>query len=408
MHKQNDMKHLSTVLVCGMYLAGCAGDDRTRHPEAAPPVAVSTIVLAPSPMAPTFDAGGAVRARTVAVLSSRIVSPIAEIVVKPGDRVRRGQPLVRLDARQLDSATFSADATLASMLQAARSAEAEEAAAQSALSLATLTHGRVAGLRERNSATQAELDAAVAGLRAAQARVSAAQARRAEAAASIDASRGNARSATIGASYAVITAPFDGIITETPAQRGAMAAPGVGLVTIEDTRGYRLEVSVDAARVGAVTPGIHVPVLLADAVRPLDGIVAEVVESVDAASHTFVVKIDLPVPPKPRGGQAGEGGPATPGLRSGLFGRARLPETPRPTLTVPSSAVVHHGQLAMVFTEESGTARMRVVRLGEEVNGRTPILAGLVDGDRVIINPPPALADGTRVTSTAKPAAGDR
>jgi len=387
------MKHSLAVLIGGIFLMSCARAEHDKATETAPAIAVTTITIAPAPLASTFDAGGAVRARTVAVLSSRIVSPIAEIMVKPGDRVRRGQALVRLDARQLDSATYSAEATAASALQAARSAEAEEAAAQAALALAKVTHGRIAGLRERNSATEAELDAAVAGLRAAEARLDAARAGRAQAAASIDATRGNARSATIGASYAVISAPFDGIVTETPAERGQMAAPGTALVTVEDTRGYRLEVSVDAGRAGALVPGLHVPVRLTGTAPPLDGVIAEVVESVDAASHTFVVKIDLP---------------RLPGLRSGLFGTARLPEAPRQALAVPASAIVRHGQLAMVFTEEQGVARMRVVRPGDEFNGRTSILAGLVEGDRVIVDPPASLADLARVTASSKPAARDR
>jgi multidrug efflux pump subunit AcrA (membrane-fusion protein) len=147
-----------------------------------------------------------------------------------------------------------------------------------------------------------------------------------------------------------------------------------------------------------------VPVLLSGP-APLDGVIAEIVESIDAASHTFVVKIDLPAP---GGGQAGEDGRSTPSLRSGMFGRARLPEAPRHALSVPSSAVVRHGQLAMVFTEESGVARMRIVRPGEDTDGRTPILAGLADGDRVILDPPPSLADGVRVTSSSKPAARQR
>lgn len=365
--------------------ASCGGRETTVEPAHGAPLAVQTVTVGTQTLADAFEAGGTVRARTVATVSSRILSPIVQVSVKPGDRVRNGQPLVRLDARQLDSGSATADAALAGALDAATAAASEETAAQSALTLAKATYTRVSQLHERKSATTGELDEATAGLNAAQARLDGAKARRAAAERAIEASRSSARSATVAASYAVLTSPFDGLVTETPAQEGTMAAPGMPLVTVEDVSRYRLEVSVDSTRAGAIGVGSHVPVTLGDRTDPLDGVVSEVTESVNPSEHAFIVKIDLP---------------QNSGLRTGLFGRARFPSAGRRGIAVPATSVIRRGQLAMVFTENDGAARMRIVQLGDRDGNTVQVSAGLADGDRVIVNPPGDLVDGRPVSAS--------
>jgi nitrous oxidase accessory protein NosD len=80
-------------------------------------------------------------------------------------------------------------------------------------------------------------------------------------------------------------------------------------------------------------------------------------------------------------------------LRSGAFGRARFSDRARRALTVPEGALVHRGQMTSVFVVEKGIARLRLVNVsGAEV------LAGLSEGDTVIVAAPPAVTDGRRVT----------
>jgi hypothetical protein len=65
---------------------------------------------------------------------------------------------------------------------------------------------------------------------------------------------------------------------------------------------------------------------------------------------------------------------------------------------VPATALVRRGQLSLVFVEDAGVARMRLVHAGAAGGARVPVLAGLSDGERVIVNPPAGLTDGARVT----------
>lgn len=375
------MTRYLVLIPIALVAAGCSHDE-PQSAAAASPVAVQVETLRLGALPQVIDAGGTVRARTVAVVSSRIVSPILRVHVKAGDRVRQGQPLVTLDARQLDAAASTARASLAAATQGSAAARAELAAADAAFALARTSHDRIARLRERNSATAGELDDAVAALRGAEARVQAARARLTESERAIDAARGGVESASVSASYAVLTAPFDGVVTDKPADPGTMAAPGMPLVTVEDARRFRLEVSLDATGAPGAAPGMRVPVTVEE-IGTLAGVIAESAPAVDPASHAFVVKIDLPDDAR---------------LRTGLFGRARFTGAAASTLSVPESAVIRRGQLALVFVEESGVARLRVVHPGEPRGGRVPVLAGLAEGDRAISDPPATLADGARVS----------
>jgi HlyD family secretion protein len=84
------------------------------------------------------------------------------------------------------------------------------------------------------------------------------------------------------------------------------------------------------------------------------------------------------------------------GLRSGLYGQLLLPGGERSGLSVPSSAVVSRGQMQSVFTVEEGTARLRLVTLGELADGRYEALSGLTAGDRVVLDPS-GVSDGSPV-----------
>jgi RND family efflux transporter MFP subunit len=266
--------------------------------------------------------------------------------------------------------------------QATALAEADRQAAEAGLALARLTHQRIADLKAKNSATQGELDEAVANLRGAEARMSVAEARVAEARASIDSAAAGASAAGVAASYATLKAPFDGIVTEKSVDPGNMASPGTPLVTVEDDRAFRLEVRLDESRAAFVHAGDEVRVRF-DGASDAAGRVAVVERMLDPGSHDFLVKIDLP--------------PGTT-LRSGMYGRAAFRGAPRTGLAVPEAAIVRRGQLFSVFVVDADNhARLRLVNASEPADGRVEIRAGVQAGERVVLSPPPALVDGSPV-----------
>ncbi len=365
----------------------------SRAPEAGgaaplPPMAVITVPVVLTDLPSSFETGGIVRATSTASSARRVLAPVAAVHVRAGDLVRRGAPLVTLDAREM---TANRDRTVAATTVARETslaADADAAAAEASLALARATHRRIADLADRQSATPQELDQAVASLNAADAQLRAATARRAAAVAGLEAARAAGIAAETGVTYSELVAPFDAVVSERSIDPGAMAIPGVPLLVLEDPASFRLEVRLDESRGATVHVGAPVEFAIGTETDPVNpgawtgGHISEIAR-LDPSSHAFVVKIDLP---------------AGTHVRSGSYGRARFTGQARRTLMVPSTALVRRGQLSFVFTVDSShVARLRAVSPGEAANGRVEALAGLSEGDVVVAVPPANLTDGRAV-----------
>jgi RND family efflux transporter MFP subunit len=371
----------SVSLALGITPSGCARDSNTTPVQPPDPIPVTVATVAMRDIADIFEAGGVVQARTTATMAARILAPVVEVRAAPGDRVRAGQVLIVLDGRDLAAQARRARAAGTSADQDVLATAADRQAADAALALARATHARIAGLQAKRSATAQELDDATAALRAAEARSASAAARAQAALSAVDAARAATDAAETTAAFSRLTAPFDGVVTAKLVEPGNMVTPGTPLLRLEDTRGLRLEVRVDESRLGQIAPGSVVPVALGSGAdgeaRTLTGTVTEIGRAIDADARTFLVKIALP---------------ADAGLRSGMFGRARFGGRSRRALTAPTGALVAHGQMTSAFVVEKDIARMRLVDVrGEEV------LAGLSEGDVVIVSSPSSLRDGSRV-----------
>jgi RND family efflux transporter MFP subunit len=360
-------------------LAGCAAPRAAAAQADAPAsIAVTTAEVTMTDVAGTIDAGGVVQARTTATITARILAPVREIRVSPGDWVHEGQLLISLAGDDLAAGARAARSAALAADQGAKAAAAELQSAEAGLVLARASHDRITGLQARNSATAQELDDATAALRSAEARVAGASARALQAASAVESARAAGDQAGIVESFTTIAAPFNGVVTEKMVESGNMASPGMPLLRLEDTREFRLEVRVDESRIGQIRNGDRVQVFLGTGTTTITGTVAELSRAVDADARAFLVKVALP---------------DVPGLRSGEFGKARFAGTPRRALTIPSSAIVHHGQVASVFVVEKGVARVRLVSLSA-----SEVLAGLAESEVVILSPPAGLADGRRVS----------
>ncbi len=390
---------LAAALGCAaiVSITSCAKPD-ARATDASSPVAVTVIDARSRDLRQTFDTGGVVRATTIANITARIMAEVRSVTVKPGDRVRAGQVLIVLDGRDLQANKARAIAGESGARQAVSMAEADRQAALAMLTLAQVGHTRVSGLKAKNSATQGELDDAVAMLRSAEARARAAEARVTASKDDIEAAVAGVAGASAMASYATLTAPFDGVVTDKSIEVGAMVAPGQPLLSVEDTRRFRLDVRLDESRAALISVGAAVRVSLTGANgsrrleaasdEELNGTVSEVSRMLSSDSHDFLVKIDLP---------------STTMTRSGMYGKARFDTSPRPGLAVPTSALVRRGQLAFVYVvERDNRAHLRMVNAGEPSDGIVEIRSGLLQGERVVAAPSPALTDGSPVTTGAR------
>ncbi len=375
--------------------AACGGHEAEAPPAAAAePVSVRVEKLKPANQAELLEAVGTVRAHEVNAVSSKIPSYIRRMHVDVGDRVRPGQLLVELDDRELVSNLEGVQAAKAEAQDAIQEASYGLATAQAQLELAQVTHRRYEDLLNKASVSRQEYDQVSAQLRSAQAAVEMAQARRRQAESKLSQVEAQITGAEVTAGYARIEAPFAGIVTERRLDPGSLATPGMPILMIDQAGRYRLEAAIPESRLALLKIGQSVAVSIASLSETLDGKVAEIVPAVDAASRTFIARIALP----PHAS-----------LRSGMFGRARIPAGDQVSLQVPSEAVITKGQLQYVMVVEGEVARRRLVTLGDLSDGRYEVLSGLRGGDQVVLEPGD-LADGgpVRVRDTVSGHASGR
>jgi RND family efflux transporter MFP subunit len=320
--------------------SGCAGERPPRPVPRLPPIGVRVVKAERSLRPVLTEVVGTVRSVHDAAIAPLVSGTIAEVRVHLGSFVRAGEVLVRLSARELD-------------------ARREQARAVSAL--ATQDRDRAKALKEQEAITAAQYEAALS-------QWSVARAQEAEASTVVD--------------RTVLRAPFAGVITAKLVSVGEAALPGRPLLTLESRAANRFEAQVPETASDELTIGQLLPVRIEGLGRELEGRIAEIHPDSDDATRARLVKIDLP---------------ETPGLRSGQFGRVRLATSRALTVTVPSDAVVRHGQLEIVFVVESDTARLRLVRCGREWDGRTQISSGLSGGETVARGAVAELVDGQRV-----------
>ena len=383
------MKRSPTITALGLAASGlvaCGGSGPAPEATAQAPIAVTVFHVTAVDTTERLEAGGVVAAQESATLSSRTVASIATVRVKAGDRVRTGDVLVTLDARDVTEQTRQVEAGALAAEQSLVQARTEERAAEAEHRLATTWHDRIAALHARNSATDQERDEAEARLASAAARLAGARASIEAAGARVASSRAAVGVATANESFTTVRAPFDGLVTERLVDPGTLATPGIPLLRVESDGARQVVARVDEARVAYVRPGDRVNIVI-DALdgreSGLEGVVAEVARAVGADQRAFTVKVNVP---------------PTVTARSGSFARVVFRGAPRRALLVPDAAIRRHGQISSVFVVQEGTARLRLIQVGESSPQGVEVLAGLDAGESIVTAPLARLVDGARVT----------
>jgi RND family efflux transporter MFP subunit len=341
-------------------LACSHAPERAAIAEAAP-VSVKLVAAAPSTLAASAGATGTVEPWRRAMPSTVLLGRVESILKREGERVRRGETLALVDARDASARKAQAEAALA----AARAAESNARAMRE----------RMERLEARQAASRKNVEDAVLGHEAARAQLRAAEE--------------GVAAASVYTGYARIQAPFDGVVTERRVEAGDMAAPGAPLFTVEDLSKVKVEATVAESAVSGLAPGTPVEVSFAGALARA-GTIAEILPAADPRSRTFVVRVVL---------ENADGA-----LRPGSFARLRLPGLagePAGTV-VPEEAIVRRGPLTGVFVADGGVARLRLITLGAAREGSVEVLTGLDVDERVVSPVPPDLEDGRRLAEAAR------
>ena len=287
----------------------------------------------------TFEASGSAAPLRQATLSTRLMGTVLEVLVHEGDIVTTGQPLVRIDARDLAAKQAQASASIAD-------AEAMHRDAVTQVS-------RMRALYADSAATRAQLDAAETGL--------------ARTEAGARGARAGALELGVMSAYAVVRAPFGGIVTRRFVDPGAFAAPGAPLVAVQDGLQLRIAASVTPDVARTLRRGQTIDATIEG--RAVGAIVEGVVPA--QAGNLYMVNAIV----------------ANPGTRilPGSTATLHLPTGARRALVVPAAAILRQGDLTGVTVRTPQGDETRWVRLGATAGSVVAVDAGLRAGDMVVV-----------------------
>jgi Cu(I)/Ag(I) efflux system membrane fusion protein len=199
-----------------------------------------------------------------------------------------------------------------------------------------------------------------------------------------------------GRGMTTVRSPIGGVVETLDARAGVTLAAGQTLTKINGLGTVWLNAAIPEARAGDVRAGQRATADLAGFPgERFPGRVIAVLPTAEAASRTLTVRIELP-------NRAGR-------LRPGMFATVHIGDAPRIALLVPSEAVIRTGARTLVMlAQPNGRYRPAEVRTGAERGGRTEILAGLSDGERVVASGQFLLDSEASLTGVAaRPIAGD-
>ena len=351
----------------------------------APEVRVATVREAGAGGAATvLNASGYVTPRLRATVSSKITGKVVEVLIEEGKTVTEGQIVGRLDDSNARRDLDLAQAQLDSYQRALAETEAR-------LKLAEITLQRTKSLVSSGVQSQNTLDVAQADFDALTAHLL--QQRQ-----EVDVAQRNVAVKKQNLEDTIIRVPFSGVVTTKDAQPGEMISPAAvggstrtGICTVVDMKSLEIQVDVSEAYIARVAPGQRVEATL-DA-YPDWHIPAHVILPVPTADRqkaTVQVRIGFDhLDPRILPDM---------GVKVAFLDTEAPRSTPgKPRLLVPKAAVRHEGETDYVYVLSQDRVERRAVKVAG-TEGEELVVTGVSSGERVVIEGPPALANGSRVT----------
>jgi len=338
-----------------------------------PSVRVAAVEPSPATMSVTLP--GSTAAFATANIFARATGYISKRNADIGDRVKAGDLLAQLAVPELDDQISQNEATLNQLKSALEQAEAS-------LKLAQVTWSRDEPLVSKGWVTQQQGTIDVQTVKAREAGVAIAQH-------NVTAQENLLKALRQNRGYALVVAPFDGVITQRNVDVGSLvqgnATSGTFMFEIMQKDVIRAFVYVPQDAAFGVAPGVHAVVRVPELPnREFEGEVTRIADALQSGTRTLLTEIDLPNP---------DGA-----LSAGVYCTVEL-RIPRktPSFAVPAEAIIFDRNGLQVAVVNNGKAEIRKVRVTRDRGTQVEVDSGVQAGDQVILNPPVTLADGSKV-----------
>lgn len=353
-----------TLLLTATLLFGCGGDKKEKE-EAAKNAAPPEIVLGPEdtamvvqgPIASGPSLSGSLSAQEQATVRAQVAGSVLEAYAEPGETVRRGQTLARIDTAALSDVLTSARSTVNAARSAVALAEREEERQRVLAAAGAVADRNIETARQQVVAARNNLAQAQAQLASAQEQL------------------GNTRA----------TAPFAGVVSEKSVSAGDVVQPGTALYTIIDPSSLELEASIPAERLATIHVGAPVEFTVNGFPdRTFRGRIARINPSADPTTRQVRVYAEIP----------NDGN-----LVAGLHAEGRVASESRVGLSVPEAAIDRRMQKPAVLKVLEGKVQRVEVEVGlvDQQEQRVEIVRGVQAGDVLLVGAAQEITPGTPV-----------
>jgi len=358
------IKRLIALSVILMLVISCGGNESSTKANNATVIPVEVGKVKQEENHTFLTASGTIEAVKSSELSTRMMGHVDKIYVNVGDKVRKGQLLLKINNADLTAKLSQANAGITVASVAFTNAEKD--------------HDRYVELFKENSATQKELDNSTADYNMAKARLESAKQMKNEVNAQL--------------SYSNIRSPYDGVITNKFINTADMAKPGMPLLEVEAPGNFQVLAMVPESEISRIKTAAQVEVLIKSLNESVSGKVVEVSTSAKNTGGQYLVKVVLDK--------------TNINVMSGMYVTVQFPSTDKTiyqTVLVPKNAIIERGQLSGIYTvSQNNTAMLRWLRLGRDYGDKVEVLSGLSVDEQFIVGAQGKLYNGARISLLAK------
>jgi RND family efflux transporter MFP subunit len=327
---------------------------------------------------------------------AKVAGYVKSISVDLGDHVRQGRILATLEVPELQDEMAKAKAAVLAAEANVTTAKSGIVRAQASATMAHLSFSRIEDVsrqepglvpRQEVDIAQAHDQEAAAALASAQSMLQSAEQSNSQATADRD-------RASAMLQYAIIRAPFDGVITKRYANTGSMIQAGTAsqsqampLVRLAQNSVLRLTLPVPVTSVASIRTGEPVDVNVVTLGQKFKGTVTRFADSLQMSTRTMDTEIDV----------LNKDGKLVPGMYAEvqlhLADRSNVLSTPIDAIEGLGTSVQH------AYVVRNGRIGLVTVTIGMQTPDRVEIISGLNEGDVVVVGRHSGLSDGEHVAT---------
>ncbi len=302
---------------------------------------VAELVVKPSAFTNYVDLQGSIDAKDNVLATPQAQGVITNIYVKVGDRVNAGQTMVQLDNSVLKQ---------------------QIAQAESQASLMKTLFDRQKNLWDQKIGTEVQYLQAQTNLQSAQKQVAALRQQ---------------------SDLYRIASPINGVVDQMDLKLGQAAGPGTTTIRVVNTEYLKVKANVPESYAANIHQGDMVKVVVPDANDSTVAKVTFAAKTIDASSRSFAIEVQLP---------------ASKTIKPNMTALLKVADySTKKAVVVPINAIQKSESGDFVFVDENGIAKKKNIKEGKSYGGKTEIVDGLKEGEKLVTDGSSEIEDGDKL-----------